>query len=370
MASVWWTWWITGATGILVITPALTPLPDLRFRGWTPLQCARAAALTLMAAAACWITFLRPAGAPILFLIFPVLLLAVSWFGAPGVKLAALACCAAGVWGTLAGYGPFASGSPSQSLIRLELFLWSVPLTAMGLAAYRTLGNMTLAGVVLMCGWGLSGWLVSSLYNNREAHNNRHFDELVLDAEREIRNRMTTYEDALRASASLLAVKPSPRHGEWDTFVSALHILGRYPGITGIAIVRAVTDAQLPALIAEGRADQSPEFSIHPTPIAPARGSAPVEHFVITQILGRSQSPLGQDLAVEPNRRAAAELSRDTGKPMMTGQFRLIHDSAKRLRVPVLCSGIPEGRPYRYGGGAPRKPGGLDQRGLRYGELF
>jgi len=331
MAAVWWTWWLTGATSILVITPALIGLPDLPFRGWTAAQGLKAGLVALMAAAACWITFLRPAGAPLLFLIFPVLLIAVGWFGAPGVKLAALACCAAGVWGTLAGYGPFASGSPSESLVHLELFLWSVPLTAMGLAAYRNLGNMTLAGIVLMCGWGLSGWLVSSLYNDREAHNTRHFNELVVDAEREIRNRMTTYEDALRASASLLAVKPSPRHGEWKTFVSSLHILDRYPGITGIAIVRAVTDAQLPALIAAVRADQNSQFKVYPTPSTPGPGSAGGEHFVITQILGRSQSPLGQDLGAEPNRRLAAELARDSGQPMMTGQFHLLHDKANRL---------------------------------------
>jgi signal transduction histidine kinase/DNA-binding response OmpR family regulator len=285
----------------------------------------------LIAAATCWITFLRPAGAPLLFLIFPVLLLAVSWFGAPGVKLAALACCAAGVWGTLAGYGPFASGAPSQSLVHLELFLWSVPLTAMGLAAYRTLGNMTLAGVVLMCGWGLSGWLVSSLYNDREVHNAGHFDELVLDAEREIRNRMTTYEDALRASASLAAVKPSPRQGEWKTFVTSLRILDRFPGIRAIAIVRSATDAQLPALIAEMRANQDPGFSLSSAPRAPPAGSPAGEHFVITQVLGVSMSSLGQDLAAEPSRRTAAEVSRDTGKPTMTGQFRLIHDKGNRL---------------------------------------
>jgi len=185
MVALWGTWWITGATGILVLTPAISSLPDLRLRGWTWARGARAAAVALMVAAACWTTFLRPASAPLLFLIFPVLLLAGRWFGATGVKLAALACCLAGVWGTFAGYGPFASGSRSTSMLHLELFLWSVPLTAMGLAAYRTLGNLTLAGVVLMCGWGLSGWLVSSLYNDREAQNTRHFDELVLDAERE-----------------------------------------------------------------------------------------------------------------------------------------------------------------------------------------
>jgi integral membrane sensor domain MASE1 len=301
MAAIWGTWWITGATGILVLTPAITSLPDLQLRGWTWAQGARAVAVALMAAAVCWITFLRPASAPLLFLIFPVLLLAVSWFGAPGVKLAALACCVAGVWGTLAGYGPFASGSRSLSLLHLELFLWSVPLTAMGLAAYRTLGNMMLAGVVLMCGWGLSGWLVSSLYSVREAQSTRHFDELVLDAEREIRNRMTAYEDGLRASANLLAVKPSPGRGEWKTFVTSLQIIDRYPGIKGIAIVRAATDAQLPALIAEVRADGNPEFRLDSTVLRQPAGSGPVEHFIIAQIMGTSQGPLGQDLAAEPS---------------------------------------------------------------------
>jgi integral membrane sensor domain MASE1 len=273
MAAVWGTWWITGATSILVLTPSLTSVQELHFRGWTLARGFRAVVVALMVAGACWITFLRPASAPLLFLIFPVLLLAVSWFGAPGVKLAALACCLAGVWGTLAGYGPFASGSPSRSLLHLELFLWSVPLTAMGLAAYRTLGNMTLAGIVLMCGWGLSGWLVSSLYSDREAHNTRHFDELVQDAEREIHNRMTTYEDALRASASLLAMKPNPRQAEWRTFVLSLHIVERYPGIIGISIVRPATAAQLPALVAEERADGNPDFEIKAVPEAADTGN-------------------------------------------------------------------------------------------------
>src|SRR5436190_16583035 len=45
MVALWGTWWITGATGILVLTPAISSLPDLRLRGWTWARGARAAAV-------------------------------------------------------------------------------------------------------------------------------------------------------------------------------------------------------------------------------------------------------------------------------------------------------------------------------------
>src|SRR6185369_15786339 len=106
-----------------------------------------------------WLVFFQPIGGGLLFAIFPVLLLAVAWFGSCGVKLTAALIAAIGISASFYGAGPFSGGTLNEDLLHLQLFLTSVAAAALLLPAFRATGSFLLPSSLLLAGWVLSGWL-------------------------------------------------------------------------------------------------------------------------------------------------------------------------------------------------------------------
>ena len=94
------------------------------------------------------------AGTPFLFLVFPILLVAVAWAWPLGVKLAALGVSTVSVRGTVSGAGPFLGGSLNENLLHLQLFLALVAVTALTPAAFRVAGSLLLPACTTRGGYG------------------------------------------------------------------------------------------------------------------------------------------------------------------------------------------------------------------------
>ena len=134
---IWLTWWMGDAVGALIVAPLLIIWAnDARPPSWDR---GRAFELVMFAAALALTVLLIFGGLPpflgkpypTTFLAFPVLVWAAFRFGPRAAAVALVILSGAATWGTLRGFGPFASGPPTESLLLLQAF--------MGLAAVMTL---------------------------------------------------------------------------------------------------------------------------------------------------------------------------------------------------------------------------------------
>jgi PAS domain S-box-containing protein len=136
-ASIWLTWWLGDGAGALLFAPALilwaTPdvLAGLRHR-W------REAAAVLGAVVLVGLFVfggISPRGYPLSFLPFPVLLWPALRFGSREVALAVLVLMTMAIWGTARGAGPFGDLPRNAALLSLHLFLATVAVTSLQVAA-------------------------------------------------------------------------------------------------------------------------------------------------------------------------------------------------------------------------------------------
>jgi signal transduction histidine kinase len=138
---IWLTWWLGDAVGALVVAPLLIiwtnhPRPPAwdRARGFELAMLALALAITVVLIFGGLPPFLGKAY-PTTFLAFPVLVWAAFRFGARVAAVALVVLSAAAIWGTLRGFGPFASGPPSESLLLLQAFIGVAAVMTLALAA-------------------------------------------------------------------------------------------------------------------------------------------------------------------------------------------------------------------------------------------
>ncbi len=163
---IWGHWWIGDTLRMLVVTPALMSLATCippRLADWRPAPILRMTALLAAVATGCYLVLFRGDASRFLFAVFPMILIATAWLGPLGARLSAVAIAAAAAWATNAGMGAFTGGTLDENLHDLEIFLLSVPLTALALGAFRAAGSLVLPGGVLVAGWALGGWLYGSL---------------------------------------------------------------------------------------------------------------------------------------------------------------------------------------------------------------
>ena len=322
--TLWQTWWVGDALGALIVAPFLVALrASLRARRpWNARLALKAALLAGITAMICRLVFFQPVGTEFLFAVFPMLLLAVAWFGSTGVALTALVISGVGISAAFFGSGPFVGDSLNSELLHLQLFLTSVGIAALVLPIYRAVGSLVLPGAVLLAGWTLSGWLFSSLYHDRLNDDAGKFRALTVDVANSIRSRLARYEDALRGGAGLFVATKSAGADEWRTFAELLRLRERYPGIDGISMIFPVREADLPGFLSAVRARGVPGFELKASSgESRTAGDRNVgERYLITytEPMAAHRDLPGVNIASDANRRSAAEEARDEGQLRMT----------------------------------------------------
>ena len=138
---IWLTWWLGDAVGALVVAPLLIiwandPRPAAwdRGRALELVMFALALALTVLLIFGGLPPFLGKAY-PTTFLAFPVLVWAAFRFGPRLAAVALVLLSGAAIWGTLRGFGPFAGGPPTESLLLLQAFIGVAAVMTLALAA-------------------------------------------------------------------------------------------------------------------------------------------------------------------------------------------------------------------------------------------
>lgn len=219
------------------------------------------------------------------------------------------------------------------------------------IAACLFSGNFVAPGLVLVAGLALSGWLYSSLENERVHDDEARLDRLIVSTESEIKGCLRVYKNALRGAAGFVAASGSVNSDSWHQYMTRLDLFDQYAGTRGLMVVEAVPDARLKAFMDQRRRDHAENFLVRP--ILGSERPAPIlaEHFVVTY----AEPPvtaghvLGMDLAAEPRRQEAAERARDTGEATMTRNLVLHgkegpvpgHGKGMLLMLPVYRAGAP-----------------------------
>ena len=134
---LWRVWWMGDAMGILIVAPPLLAWTHSRPRFW-PRRVVEAVAVAIALGAICLMVF---AGwrspveeEPLSYLVFPFIIWTAFRFQQLGSTLAVFLVSVVAIWGTLHGFGPFATGSENEGLFLLQTFLGVVALTGLTLA--------------------------------------------------------------------------------------------------------------------------------------------------------------------------------------------------------------------------------------------
>jgi signal transduction histidine kinase/integral membrane sensor domain MASE1/ActR/RegA family two-component response regulator len=141
--SLWWLWWLGDATGAVLVTPVLLTWAARQETRFTPRRTAEIVALMGMLILVSVVVF---AGGvtpeisrhPLEYGIFPLVVWAALRFGQPETAVVTLLASSIAIWGTVHGFGPFATGTTQENLIQLQAFMAVVAVTALLLAAAIT----------------------------------------------------------------------------------------------------------------------------------------------------------------------------------------------------------------------------------------
>jgi signal transduction histidine kinase len=131
LGSVFRTWMLSDAAGVLVVAPALLTWATLGIRGIRRRDVVEGAIVLALLVA---IAELAPQR-DVPYIVFPVLLWAALRLGPRGAATAIVVVCSVTVWNTAHEEGPFVRDSITDSLLATQLFVATAALTSLLLAA-------------------------------------------------------------------------------------------------------------------------------------------------------------------------------------------------------------------------------------------
>lgn len=160
---------------------------------------------------------------------------------------------------------------------------------------------IVIALVFVQCVTYLS-WAQAKERNTTEA--SQAFLAKAKDINEEVNVRLQAYVGALRGFRGLFAASTNVSQGDFEAYYASLDLAKTYPGLRTIAFISAVRTADLPAFVAERRADNSLVPGGHPQFTIQNQTAEPL-HFIATYVAGTATSPsFGNDVTSVPGRSA------------------------------------------------------------------
>ena len=244
--------------------------------------------------------------------------------------------------------------------VKMLLFEYYLPAFFLGLAAFAFIygwwhrkhvekGNLGIHWIipifivsvpvfVLTCSWMA---LRSSMLGSMELL----FEHRVTTLEESILRRVEIYANTLEGATGLFAASDSVTRTEWKTYVDALELNVRYPGVLGVGYVPLVPAEELDSHTASVRAEGFSDYSITP------EGDRAVYSTILylEPFEGDNLLAFGYDMLTEEVRKEAMDLARDTGEVSVSGKVHLIQDknnpgeSGFLMYLPIYENGQPHG---------------------------
>jgi len=133
--AIWLTWWLGDAVGALVVGPVILlwcARGVAPRSGWRVVE---AAGLFATVIAAGTLVFFGFVGQPLTFLCLPPMIWAAFRFGPRNTAAAIAVISILAIWGTVHGLGPFADGPRNEALLLLQVFLGTMAVMSILIAA-------------------------------------------------------------------------------------------------------------------------------------------------------------------------------------------------------------------------------------------
>ena len=165
-----------------------------------------------------------------------------------------------------------------------------------------------------------------------ERHENTRFDKLVAEAIHKIEHHFSGYEQVLKGTLGHLLASSSVSRNEWRTYVNALRINDRYPGIHGIGFAKYIPPSRLAAHTEEVRAEGFPSYKVWPETLRQEYTSI----IYLEPFTGSNLRAFGYDMFSNAVRRAAMSRARNTGEAALTGKVKLVQETGEDIQAGVL----------------------------------
>ncbi len=331
--DAWITWWTGDALGVLVMASSLLALRRGFRAGPNLLRVGQA--IGLAAATVALLVVLRASEdmAPLVFVAFPIVLIASRCFGPRGSTWIVLAFAVGLIAETVSGTGPFLDATLNRNVLDTQIFLAVLAVSALVFVDLHQF-DLRMPGAIFIAGAAIAVMAASVEHEQAENLAEARFRQLTETATDRIREKTTNYSNATRSAASLFTVTDRITRAEWRDFVTSLALTERYPGIAGLGIVMPVMPDQLDQFIAQQRADGASEFAVTAVPGVGVHPRAPGDESFVVQFIepaAQNAGVLGTDVATETSRREAALAARDSGLPAISGPITLLKDPRRRL---------------------------------------
>ncbi|MCX7150906.1 MAG: CHASE domain-containing protein [Rhodocyclales bacterium] len=179
--------------------------------------------------------------------------------------------------------------------------------------------NLWPAWLALVCSLLLT--LVAWRYSQQEVERQLRleFDAEVAQLRTDLNVHLAGYTRTLRAAAALFAASDNVTREEWREYVAVLKLERDYPAMQAVAFARAVSDAELAALVSEVRQSGVSDFAMRP----PGRRDRYVINVFAEPYSGPNIKALGYDMWQDSDRRETMQRARDSGEPMITRRITL-----------------------------------------------
>ncbi len=191
-----------------------------------------------------------------------------------------------------------------------------------GPAAFLRRHHRLLGALVLLVGIAGSALVAWSWHASLRANADQRLDHQAAEIGNGVAQGLAGYTRALAAQRALYAAVDSRvTHAQFRDFVAFLDLPADYPGLQGLSFHQVVAGVDLPAFVAENRADGRPDFDVVPS------GQRP-EYWVVRHSEPQAVPPEGLDARTDLGVRAHLEAARDSGAATLSGPDVLAGDRA------------------------------------------
>ncbi len=266
LGDAWFSWWVGDAIGILIMAPAMFALRG-RYANSLGLRATaeRAGALALAIAAVLLLSRFGGGASVVIFLAFPIVVLAGHWFGFRGAAWSVVAIAVPLTAITALGAGPFVEGTRNDSLLDMQAFLAVLAIVSLMLADLKPL-KLRLPVATLMIGVAVAAGAFVIERREMSHLDDVRFEQLIRTASDRVQARMAIYTNALRAGAGMYQASERVTRKEWRDFSASLGLMERYPGVYGLGVVVPVAPQRLEEFLVWERFDGAPDLKLKTYP--------------------------------------------------------------------------------------------------------
>ncbi len=189
--------------------------------------------------------------------------------------------------------------------------------------------------LLLLVGAAASAAGARWLHQRTQAEAQAEFQRITLRESAEITERFHRPAIGLAGVRAMYATHPHLGQQYLQRFVAARNMPVEFPGVRGFGVVRPIQRAELPALIADMRADGAPSFALRQMDLKDQP-----DLFVVTQIepAQRNAAVAGVDLGSERVRRDAVQQAIESGEATASGLVTLTRDGQPRLGLLMILA--------------------------------